>query len=70
MCIRDRTKTHVHSTLHICWGAKAGLYYHYQIPKYDLGKKLFGVFPHRVVRTQSPLFRGFYDIFYLSLIHI
>ena len=43
----------------------AGLYYHYQIPKYDLGKKLFGVFPHRVVRTQSPLFRGFDDIFYI-----
>ena len=63
--IMEWTKTHVHSTLHICWGAQAGLYYHYQIPKYDLGKKLFGVFPHRVVRTQSPLFRGFDDIFYI-----
>ena len=59
------SKTHVHSTLHICWGAQAGLYYHYKIPKYDLGKKLFGVFPHKVVRTQSPLFRGFDDVFYV-----
>ena len=63
--IMDWTTTHVHSTLHICWGAQAGLYYHYGIPKYDLGKKLFGVFPHKVVRTQSPLFRGFDDIFYV-----
>jgi len=61
--IMDWTTTHVHSTLHICWGAQAGLYYHYGIPKYDLGKKLFGVFPHKVVRTQSPLFRGFDDVF-------
>ena len=59
------SKTHVYSTMHICWGAQAGLYYHYKIPKYDLGKKLFGVFPHKVVRTQSPLFRGFDDIFYV-----
>ena len=63
--IMEWTKTHVHSTLHICWGAQAGLYYHYNIPKYDLGKKLFGVFPHTVVRKRSPLFRGFDDIFYV-----
>ena len=63
--IMEWTRTHVHSTLHICWGAQAGLYYHYKIPKYDLGKKLFGVFPHKVVRTQSPLFRGFDDVFYV-----
>ena len=63
--IMEWTRTHVHSTLHICWGAQAGLYYHYHIPKYDLGKKLFGVFPHKVVRTQSPLFRGFDDVFYV-----
>ena len=56
--IMDWTTTHVHSTLHICWGAQAGLFHHYGIPKYNLGKKLFGVFPHTVVRTQSPLFRG------------
>ena len=61
--IMEWTKTHVHSTLHICWGAQAGLYYHYKIPKYDLGKKLFGVFPHTVVRKRSPLFRGFDDVF-------
>ena len=63
--IMDWTTTHVHSTLHICWGAQAGLFHHYGIPKYNLGKKLFGVFPHTVVRTQSPLFRGFDDVFYI-----
>lgn len=62
--IMEWTKTHVHSTLHICWGAQAGLYYHYGIPKYTLEKKLFGVFPHTILRPQSPLFRGFDDIFY------
>ena len=63
--IMDWTKTHVHSTLHICWGAQAGLYYHYSIPKYSLPKKLFGVFAHTVVKKQSPLFRGFDDTFYV-----
>ena len=61
--IMEWTKTHVHSTLHICWGAQAGLYYHYQIPKYDLGKKLFGVFPHRRDYARSILLRGFDDTF-------
>ena len=55
------SKTHVHSTLHICWGAQAGLYYHYGIPKYALPQKLFGVFDHRVLKPSSPLFRGFDD---------
>ena len=63
--IMDWTTTHVHSTLHICWGAQAGLFHHYGIPKYTLDKKLFGVFPHTVVRTQSPLFRGFDDEFWV-----
>jgi len=63
--IMEWTKTHVHSTLHICWGAQAGLYYHYGIPKYSLNSKLFGVFPHTALRKQSPLFRGFDDIFYV-----
>ena len=63
--IMEWSKTHVHSTLHICWGAQAGLYYHYGIPKYSLPKKLFGVFPHKAVRPQSPLFRGFDDVFYV-----
>lgn len=62
--IMEWSSTHVHSTLHICWGAQAGLYYHYGIPKYTLPKKLFGVFPHYVLKPSSPLFRGFDDIFF------
>ena len=61
--IMEWSKTHVHSTFHICWGAQAALYYHYGIPKYSLDKKLFGVFPHKVVRKSSILFRGFDDEF-------
>ena len=57
------SKTNVHSTLHICWGAQAGLYYHYGIEKQQLSKKLFGVFPHRVEYKRSILFRGFDDEF-------
>ena len=63
-----RTKTHeathVHSTLHICWGAQAGLYHHYGIQKYDLPAKASGVFEHYLVKPQSPLVRGFDDRFY------
>ena len=62
--IMDWSKTHVHSTLHICWGAQAGLYYHYGIPKYVLPQKVFGVFDHQVLKPSSPLFRGFDDRFY------
>ena len=62
--IMECSKPHVHSTLHICWGAQAGLYYHYGIPKYALPQKLFGVFDHRVLKPSSPLFRGFDDRFY------
>ena len=61
--IMDWSKTHVHSTFHICWGAQAGLYHHYGIPKQPLKQKLFGVFEHRVERRQSILFRGFDDVF-------
>ncbi|MGX8705735.1 MAG: homoserine O-acetyltransferase MetA [bacterium] len=61
--IMEWSRTHVHSTFHICWGAQAGLYYHYGIPKRSLDKKLFGVFEHRVERRQSILFRGFDDVF-------
>ncbi len=57
------TKTHVHSTLHICWGAQAGLYYHFGIKKKPLEKKLFGIFPHTVDYKRSILFRGFDDVF-------
>ena len=61
--IMEWTKTHVHSTLHICWGAQAGLYYHYGIKKYQLEKKLFGIFKHTRDYKKSILFRGFDDEF-------
>jgi len=61
--IMEWSKTHVHSTFHICWGAQAGLYYHYGIQKRPLEKKLFGVFPHEVEYKRSILFRGFDDTF-------
>lgn len=61
--IMDWAKDHVHSTLHICWGAQAGLHYHYGIEKRTLPKKLFGVYEHKVLKPSSPLFRGFDDIF-------
>ena len=57
------SKDHVHSTFHICWGAQAGLYFHYGVRKAPLEKKMFGVFPHRVERKSSILFRGFDDVF-------
>lgn len=61
--IMEWSKTHVFSTFHICWGAQAGLYYHYGIKKHRLNKKLFGVFPHEVEYKKSILFRGFDDTF-------
>ncbi len=61
--IMEWSKTHVHSTLHICWGAQAGLYYHYGIGKQQLPAKAFGVFPHQVEHKTSMLFRGFDDVF-------
>ena len=57
------SKKHVHSTFHICWGAQAGLYYHYGINKVPLEEKMFGVFPHTVEYKHSILFRGFDDTF-------
>ena len=62
--IMQWSKTNVHSTLHICWGAQAGLYYHYGIPKHELDKKLFGVFPHQADYKRAILLRGFDDTFY------
>ena len=56
-------KTHVTSTLFICWAAQAGLYYHYGVPKYPLEKKMFGIFPQTQVVSQLPIFRGFDDVF-------
>lgn len=61
--IMEWSKTNVTSTFHICWGAQAGLYYHYGIKKYPLDEKLFGVFEHTVDRKSSMLFRGFDDTF-------
>ncbi|MBO4453080.1 MAG: homoserine O-succinyltransferase, partial [Clostridia bacterium] len=61
--IMEWSKSHVYSTFHICWGAQAGLYYHYGIKKIPLDKKLFGVFYHRVTHKNSILFRGFDDEF-------
>lgn len=61
--IMDWSRTHVHSTLHICWGAQAALYHHYGIKKVPLEKKLFGVFPHRVEYKNPILLRGFDDVF-------
>ena len=55
--------TNVFSTLHICWGAQAGLYYHFGIPKYLLPEKMFGIFPHKIEVSNSKLLRGFDDRF-------
>lgn len=65
--IFDWTRTHVMSTMYICWAAQAGLYYHYGIPKYPLEKKMFGIFEHHVTEGFShlPIFRGFDDVFYV-----
>lgn len=63
--IFEWSKTHVHSTFHICWGAQAGLYYHFGVKKIPLPEKLFGVFPHTVDYKNPILFRGFDDVFYV-----
>ena len=64
--ILEWSKTHVYSTLYICWAAQAGLYYHYGVPKYDLPRKTFGVFPHTLNHTHpDKLFRGFDDVFFV-----
>ncbi len=62
--IMEWSKTHVHSTFHICWGAQAGLYYHYGIPKYPMENKLFGIFEHTKDYPRSILLRGFDDCFW------
>ncbi len=61
--IFDWARTHVTSTLYICWAAQAGLFYHYGIPKYPLQKKMFGIFPQQPLDTSLPIFRGFDDVF-------
>ena len=61
--IMEWSKTHVTSTLHLCWGAQAGLYYHYGIQKHMLDHKMFGVFDHKVMNRKVPIVRGFDDVF-------
>lgn len=63
--IFDWARTHVTSTLYICWAAQAGLYYHYGIPKYPLPEKKFGIFAQTPLQPQLPIFRGFDDLFYM-----
>ena len=63
--IMDFSETNVYSTLHVCWGAQAGLYYHYGIKKHMMQDKMFGVFPHKLDKKTSILFRGSDDIFYV-----
>ena len=63
--IMEWSKTHVHSTFHICWAAQAGLYYHYGIQKQQLPEKLFGVYPHTADYKRAILLRGFDDEFYV-----
>ncbi len=61
--IMEWSKTQVTSTLHLCWGAQAGLYYHYGIKKYPLPAKMFGIFEHKLLKRKEPLVRGFDDVF-------
>mgnify|MGYP003187262260 FL=1 len=63
--IFDWARTHVTSTLYICWAAQAGLYHHYGVPKYSLDQKMFGIFEHRVLEPFHSIFRGFDDCFYV-----
>ncbi len=63
--IMEWSRSNVYSVLHICWGAQAGLYFHYGIPKYDLPRKMFGIFPHKAEVTNYPLLRGFDEKFYV-----
>jgi homoserine O-succinyltransferase len=62
--VMDWARSHVYSTLYICWGAQAGLYHYYGVPKYQLPEKMFGVFPHTVNVRYERLVRGFDDVFY------
>lgn len=63
--IFDWARTHVTSTLYICWAAQAGLYHHYGVPKYALPEKMFGIFPQTPLEPSLPIFRGFDDVFYM-----
>jgi homoserine O-succinyltransferase len=63
--IMEWSKSHAFSCVHICWGAFAGLYYHYGIQKRNLEKKMFGVFPHKFANPNHPMFKSFDDVFYV-----
>ena len=63
--IFDWARTHVTSTLYLCWAAQAGLYYHYGVPKYPLPAKMFGIFPQKPLDPSLPIFRGFDDLFFM-----
>ncbi len=63
--IMDWSKKHVTSTFHICWAAQAGLFHHFEVPKYPLDKKIFGVFPHTVEKRNINLLRGFDEVFFV-----
>lgn len=63
--IIEWSNKNVYSTMYICWGAQAGLYYHYGVPKYNLNDKMFGVFPHRSLDETHPLMRGLDDVYYV-----
>lgn len=61
--VMEWAKTHVFSTMHVCWAAQAGLHWHFGVPKHPLGKKMFGIFPHRVMDEHEVLLRGFDEVF-------
>ena len=63
--IMEWSNTHVYSTFYLCWGAQAGLYYHYRVPKYVLSEKIFGVYKHKLCVKYEKLFRGFDDEFFV-----
>jgi len=62
--VMEWSKTNVYSVFHICWAAQAGLYYHYGIPKYSLGKKMFGIYSHSIEKPNHPIVRGFDETFH------
>ena len=64
MKVMEWSKTHVTSTLHLCWGSQAGLYYHYGIKKHEMKEKLFGIYKHKLLHRKDPLVRGFDDYFF------
>jgi homoserine O-succinyltransferase len=67
--LMDYSRTHVFSTLYICWGAQAGLKHHFGIDKHPLPQKMFGVFPHVLTTRHNPIFRGFDDVFFMPHSH-